>query len=371
LGNVGEKIQEIIAGVRLMVDKALDWLVDQAVKLGKAALNALGLGKKDEKDSKGAVVVKSFDMKGTPHTLTATISPTGNVNIVMASLAPKPLISALENSIKQVENMGDLAPADLLVLLQGILAAANQDEKDMKENYIAQGAKASTATDGNKSTFEQFVDQELTGMMKKLIELANKYDLHDLQSYFANVPEKRYLPSDYDVRGRLYEGPKSNWDKTRSDVTTSGKNAIHKNVVEYQKNKNFTKFNEMKSESKFIPENSDIVTFNPNSIYNSIKYHVDHKVSLAEHWESGGYYKSDNERWDHATQTDNLELVTKEYNLEKSSKKANSDEKAKYQPRWVGLNFSSHLAQDDQKNPPARTIEGKPFLHSENGPPIQ
>jgi hypothetical protein len=48
LGNVGEKIQEIIAGVREMVDKALDWLVDQAVKLGKAALNALGLGKKDE-----------------------------------------------------------------------------------------------------------------------------------------------------------------------------------------------------------------------------------------------------------------------------------------------------------------------------------
>lgn len=241
----------------------------------------------------------------------------------------------------------------------------------MKENYIAQGAKASTMPDGNKSTFEQFIDQELTGLMQKLIELANKYDLHDLQNYFANVPEKRYLPSGYDVRGRLYQGPNSNWSNTRSSLTASGKNAIYTNVVEYQKNKNFTEFNKMKSEGKFIPENSEINTFKPNSIFNSIEYHVDHKVSLAEHWESGGYDKSDDERWSHAIQIGNLELVTKKYNLEKSSKKANSDEKAKYQPRWIGLNFSSHLAQNNQKNPPARTIDGQSFLHSENGPSIQ
>ncbi len=371
LGSVGDKIQEIIAGVRGVVDKALDWLVDQAVKLGKTALNALGLGKKDGKDSKGAVVVKSFDMKGTPHTLTATITPNGDVSVVMASLAPKPLIKALENSIKQVENMRASAPDGLLTLLQVILSLANQDEKDMKENYNAQGAKASTAPDGNKSTFEQFIDQELTGLMQKLSELANKYNLHDLQGYFANIPEKRFLPSGYDVRKRLYEGPKSNWGNTRTTITSSDKNAYYAKVVKAQKNKDFVSFSEMKREGKFIPENSNINTFNPNSIYDSIEYHLDHKKSLAEHWESGGYNTSDNERWDHATNRDNLELVTKKYNLEKSSKKANSDEKAVYQPRWVSLNFSSHLAEGGRKDPPARRIDTESFLHSENGPKIE
>jgi hypothetical protein len=35
-----------------MVDKALDWLVDKAVTIGKAALNALGLGDKKEPDER-------------------------------------------------------------------------------------------------------------------------------------------------------------------------------------------------------------------------------------------------------------------------------------------------------------------------------
>ena len=44
LGNIPEKIVEIIGGLRHLVDEAIDWLIEQALRLGRAALNALGLG---------------------------------------------------------------------------------------------------------------------------------------------------------------------------------------------------------------------------------------------------------------------------------------------------------------------------------------
>ncbi len=46
LGNLPEKVVEIIERLRELVDQALDWLIAQAVRLGRAALNALGLGQR-------------------------------------------------------------------------------------------------------------------------------------------------------------------------------------------------------------------------------------------------------------------------------------------------------------------------------------
>jgi hypothetical protein len=44
LGNVPEKVVELIGHLRELVDAALDWLFEQAKRLGQAALNALGFG---------------------------------------------------------------------------------------------------------------------------------------------------------------------------------------------------------------------------------------------------------------------------------------------------------------------------------------
>lgn len=44
LGNIGEKIQEIVGGLREMVDGALNWLIDRAVAGVQSLLNALGGG---------------------------------------------------------------------------------------------------------------------------------------------------------------------------------------------------------------------------------------------------------------------------------------------------------------------------------------
>ncbi|HEU0301106.1 MAG TPA: DUF4157 domain-containing protein, partial [Longimicrobium sp.] len=48
LGNIGERIQEIVAEIRGYVDRALDWIVDRAVTLGQSILRSLGLGGRDD-----------------------------------------------------------------------------------------------------------------------------------------------------------------------------------------------------------------------------------------------------------------------------------------------------------------------------------
>ncbi|MET0234128.1 MAG: hypothetical protein ABW224_05800 [Kibdelosporangium sp.] len=44
IGNIPEKIVEIIGGLRELVNQAIDWLIQQAISLGQSAMGALGLG---------------------------------------------------------------------------------------------------------------------------------------------------------------------------------------------------------------------------------------------------------------------------------------------------------------------------------------
>jgi len=107
LGNVGDKIQEIIAGVRAVVDKAVDWLIDKAVTLGKAALNALGLGKKDKKDGKydGQIGKEvSFSVAQESHRL--WVAQKGTDAVVMMASEEKPVSEHLKDYEKMAELQG-------------------------------------------------------------------------------------------------------------------------------------------------------------------------------------------------------------------------------------------------------------------------
>jgi Domain of unknown function (DUF4157) len=106
LGDIGKRLQEIIAGVREMVDKALDWLIERAMKLGRSILDALGLGKGDnvgepksevdEKSGGNVNLSKPLSMEGMGHTLYAE-SKDGVFSIRMAS----DQIEFLDNLISQ------------------------------------------------------------------------------------------------------------------------------------------------------------------------------------------------------------------------------------------------------------------------------
>ncbi|MFC6016066.1 DUF4157 domain-containing protein [Plantactinospora solaniradicis] len=71
LGNVPEKVVEIIQGLRELVDQALTWLFEQAKRLGQAALAALGLGSAGDDKTAGQEnqggVESPFDIEGFGH----------------------------------------------------------------------------------------------------------------------------------------------------------------------------------------------------------------------------------------------------------------------------------------------------------------
>ena len=48
ISSPGEKIAEIVKSIQERVDKALDWLIDKAIAIGKGLLGALGLGEKPD-----------------------------------------------------------------------------------------------------------------------------------------------------------------------------------------------------------------------------------------------------------------------------------------------------------------------------------
>ena len=70
LGNVPERIAEIIRSIRDVVEAAIDWLIEQALRLGEAALNALGVG--------GGGTAEA----GAPEATAATVTDSGDIRVV-------------------------------------------------------------------------------------------------------------------------------------------------------------------------------------------------------------------------------------------------------------------------------------------------
>lgn len=86
LGNVPEKIVEIIGGLREMIDKAIDWLIEKAVQLGQAALGGLG-GKPDDQAAASIEEIRvPFEVAGEQHQIYT--DPSGTL---MVASDPEPV----------------------------------------------------------------------------------------------------------------------------------------------------------------------------------------------------------------------------------------------------------------------------------------
>jgi hypothetical protein len=91
LGNIGEKITEIVGGIREVVDHALDWLIDRAVTGVQSLLQSLGVGPREAAaaDPSGVhdrpPLQESFDFIGEDHSLRLAPAADGSVHLMMAS----------------------------------------------------------------------------------------------------------------------------------------------------------------------------------------------------------------------------------------------------------------------------------------------
>ena len=138
LGNVPEKVVELIEQLRVLVDKGLDWLIQKAIALGKAALNALGLGQKD-KPAQGSdlTVAQPFTMDGVGHTITVDIV-NDQPQISMASARRiehlQAAVAAAQGSVKDptLRKRLGTAATKLKNLLEDWHAAQNKSDADKR-----------------------------------------------------------------------------------------------------------------------------------------------------------------------------------------------------------------------------------------------
>jgi hypothetical protein len=123
LGNVPEKLVELIGQLRVLVDKALDWLFKKAIDLGRSALQALGLGGKDEEPDTRTTEEKAADLKlGMSDAYTLIKKPESAVDTVkgeLPALVKKYRLQSLDlvvdkedGMIKTVHVLGKVNPED-------------------------------------------------------------------------------------------------------------------------------------------------------------------------------------------------------------------------------------------------------------------
>ncbi|GIE89663.1 eCIS core domain-containing protein [Actinoplanes regularis] len=102
LGNVPKKLVEMIGGLRELVDRALDWLFEQAVQLGKSALAMFGSAPSDGPEAAPPLVVdRGFDDATEHHRLT---SDNGGRNLVAHS-AVIPINTIQDQEIQELATL--------------------------------------------------------------------------------------------------------------------------------------------------------------------------------------------------------------------------------------------------------------------------
>jgi phage-related protein len=98
LGSLGTRVRELVEAVRERVDAAILWLIDQALRLGQAVLNALGLGQGGQPAAPGRPAgaigkVVTFTAAGEEHRL--WIERRGQGVVVMVASDGKPVTEEL------------------------------------------------------------------------------------------------------------------------------------------------------------------------------------------------------------------------------------------------------------------------------------
>ena len=137
LGGISEKIRTIIEKVRAPVNRAIDWVINKAVQLVKAAGKLFGVGDEKKGAEEGEEAVETseaaahgpatrptvqipFTMSGVGHTLTFAPEEGGDVEVLMASRRSLPLRkefaashTALDNLRRYVDSIEEPAVSEL------------------------------------------------------------------------------------------------------------------------------------------------------------------------------------------------------------------------------------------------------------------
>jgi len=179
LGGISEKIEGIIKTVRAPIDKAIDWLIAQAVKFAKKIGGKLGFGK-DEKgknkeskpsaeDGKAGAISVPFSMSGEGHTL-SFVQQGNQAQILMASSSGL-LTTKLSTAQSLVEGKKQEYPEDTYAHLTKSLAGLSS-----AVTKVSGQLSGSSLTEKEKDKYTE----TLKRIAVNIANFGNKWGLKDL-----------------------------------------------------------------------------------------------------------------------------------------------------------------------------------------------
>jgi hypothetical protein len=386
LGNVGQKVREIIGRLQARVDVAVNKLVDLVAKQGNDWLAKAGKGR----PSNGAggsnkpgsqrpvppnrtgqppvqrgqqigdfTVKYPFTMSGEQHHLIGVFSK-GRLNTLIAS-NPEDYEGALtraKNEIKLSQRSKDEKQSILTILEKAQKEVRDLEfEVNLKKGEIISGTRHNYKSE--QQAIKQYTLGRLAEMAKALENFARIFGIKSLEDFYKDPPARRYIPGHPNqtevgkfIREELYE--KLGWDQVRKEVVNQEKPTLINRVTVARDSGNPMLWQALIDEG-IVEPGASIKGYKPADI----AYHVDHKTPLAQHWNDKGNNDDDTERYEGLAKRSNLKLVTAKYNISKGSGGT------RYDP-FVRLKFTSKYAQGGIKG--ALKINDRPFLDAAGKP---
>lgn len=142
LGGISSRIREMVENVRQLVDRAIDWLIERALNLGQAILNALGLGggaaataESAPADEVGALLPLPVDVTGENHTLRVRTREDGMTILEMSSEGwgdfPDRMRQVKQRQVQRLQDngeaeMGERLSTEMDALIANATAAQNR-----------------------------------------------------------------------------------------------------------------------------------------------------------------------------------------------------------------------------------------------------
>jgi hypothetical protein len=349
LGGFSDKIKQIVKAVQAPINKAIDWLLKTVVKpVVKLAMRAVAwVGGKINKAKQwgkkkwDAAKAKAQSVFGGKQGQGATTDASTKVK----QKAHTELLKRISGPFATAEDLGKVVSA--------VLAGLKPE-----------GLKSLTAKEMGAGT----------GKFSIIASASAEESVATAEVAAGPIPPQRHLPMGLRnkefVRGQLYERG-SGFSTMRKQINQHAISELMPGIdmltswpappIEEQR----AQIEAWIAAGKVPPEALTALQskqFTTSWMRNNVTYHIDHKLSLAQHWVQTGHNCDDATRQGVAGNFENLDWITARANLSKGSLGAvvGDGDEARFHYTdhpWVGPSFTSSLVTDGGKK-----IQGQAFL---------
>ncbi|MCB8983611.1 MAG: DUF4157 domain-containing protein [Ardenticatenaceae bacterium] len=179
LGNMAEKIAEIVGGIRSYVDRALDWLLDRAVSTVQSVLRALGVGGEEEEGEDGPEgnydgqigKTVNFRAAGEAHRLWVAVQ--GAQATVMMASQEMPVTQRLDEYAQMANSLADeqkTAVLNLITQARQALTEVDGKADDLSQSVSGGSSQANTAEVAQKDGEVETAEERLANLLRQIQE---------------------------------------------------------------------------------------------------------------------------------------------------------------------------------------------------------